>query len=109
MSETCAKVSGFLIAGLACQYLLISGTSGEWIQGNTSSHWTLLLEREIGSEDSTEDRNQSGLGLERSSWSIQSLPEAIGSPGFSPNTLHSQFGIQPNPKSDGECSVKLDF
>ena len=75
--------SAVLVRGLGCQYLLLSGDSGEFFQGSTHTHWTLTLEMERGG-NLPHGEGPSG---------IQSLPEAIGQPGFAPEVVHGLFGI----------------
>jgi hypothetical protein len=79
--------SALLVRGLGCQYLLLSGDSGEFFQGSTHTHWTLTLEMERGG-NLPHGEGPSG---------IQSLPEAIGLPGFAPEVVHGLFGIA-NPR-----------
>jgi hypothetical protein len=75
-----------LVPGLGCQYLLLSGGNrGEFFQGATHRHWTLTLEAERGG-DRPVGEGPSG---------VQSLPEALGQPGFAPEVLHGQVRILP--------------
>jgi hypothetical protein len=78
-----------LVPGLGCQYILLSGSSENWIEADSPTHWTLTLERDGHTRDTP----------------IECLPEASGRPGFQAEVVIGRLGVE----ADDEATNKVDI